>query len=417
MRQAKVYLLYFIFMMIAIQGAAQNAATPPQNFIEKLLRQAHLPALDTVLNAPKLYEVQVIYTEITRNRHNRPSFVQHDYRLAPNQYFYPASTIKLPAAVFALQFLNEQGISPYQSMKIKALNSPEYELTHDSTAANGQASVAHYIHKNFVVSDNDAYTRLFELVGQAYLHENLQKYGYKNTRILRRLRGVQGNENQFANAFDFYDAAGSKTHSVQQRYNANVYKNDAMTGCPKGVGYYKNDSLIQTAMDFSEHNCFPLEEQHRLLQQIIFSETNAQKLQLTTADYVLLYKSMCALPRQSLHPRYADTTEYYDGYCKFFMYGNGRATIPDHIKIYNKVGWAYGTLTDNAYIIDTKRGIEFLLTATIYVNADQVFNDDSYEYETIGLPFLHDLGNVIYDYECTKKRKYAPKFSSTLLGK
>jgi hypothetical protein len=228
---------------------------------------------------------------------------------------------------------------------------------------------------------------------------------------------VQGNENQFANAFDFYDAAGSKTHSVPQRYNANVYKNDAMTGCPKGVGYYKNDSLIRSAMDFSAHNCFPLEEQHRLLQQIIFSETNAQKLQLTTADYVLLYKSMCALPRQSLHPRYADTTEYYDGYCKFFMYGNGRATIPDHIKIYNKVGWAYGTLTDNAYIIDTKRGIEFLLTATIYVNADQVFNDDSYEYETIGLPFLHDLGNVIYDYECAKKRKYAPKFSSILLGK
>jgi hypothetical protein len=56
-------------------------------------------------------------------------------------------------------------------------------------------------------------------------------------------------------------------------------------------------------------------------------------------------------------------------------------------------------LTDNAYIVDEKNDIEFFLSATVHVNENQIYNDDSYEYDEIGLPFIAKLGKIIYNYE------------------
>ena len=94
-----------------------------------------------------------------------------------------------------------------------------------------------------------------------------------------------------------------------------------------------------------------------------------------------------------------------------FIYGDKKERIPDHIRTFNKVGWAYGYLTDVSYIVDFEKGIEFFLTATISVNENQIFNDDQYEYETIGLPFLSQLGKVLYDYEVQRERKVKPDLS------
>ena len=94
--------------------------------------------------------------------------------------------------------------------------------------------------------------------------------------------------------------------------------------------------------------------------------------------------------------------EFYDSYGKFFLYGDSKDRIPEQFKIYNKVGYAYGTLTETAYIVDEKAGIEFLLTATILVNKNEIFNDDTYEYEEIGIPFLAQLGREIYLQEHEK---------------
>ena len=116
------------------------------------------------------------------------------------------------------------------------------------------------------------------------------------------------------------------------------------------------------------------------------------------------------VPRESLYPAY-DTEEYFDGYVKFFMYGDGKEPMPDRIRILNKVGQAYGYLTDNAYIVDLDNGVEFMLTAVISVNENRIFNDDNYEYEEIGMPFLANLGRVIYDYELERERAVEPDLS------
>jgi hypothetical protein len=85
--------------------------------------------------------------------------------------------------------------------------------------------------------------------------------------------------------------------------------------------------------------------------------------------------------------------------------------MPDHVRVFNKVGWAYGCLTDVSYVVDFRNNIEFMLTATIYVNADGILNDDKYEYETVGWPFMNKLGQTIYSYELIRPRKYRPDLS------
>jgi len=62
-------------------------------------------------------------------------------------------------------------------------------------------------------------------------------------------------------------------------------------------------------------------------------------------------------------------------------------------------------------VVDAAHGVEFLLAATLYLNADGVLNDDKYEYDTVGLPFLRDLGRRVYEAELRRKR-----LTQSLLG-
>jgi len=73
------------------------------------------------------------------------------------------------------------------------------------------------------------------------------------------------------------------------------------------------------------------------------------------------------------------------------------------IKIYNKVGLAYGTITDVAYIKNEQEGVDFFLAATVLVNQNKIFNDNQYEYDALGIPFLAALGKAVYDYELKQK--------------
>jgi len=91
--------------------------------------------------------------------------------------------------------------------------------------------------------------------------------------------------------------------------------------------------------------------------------------------------------------------------CKFLFYGSEKVKPQSNIKILNKVGDAYGFLTDVAYITDSVNNVEFMLSATILCNKDGIFNDNQYDYDTIGFPFMKQLGKLIYDYELKRKKR------------
>jgi hypothetical protein len=60
-------------------------------------------------------------------------------------------------------------------------------------------------------------------------------------------------------------------------------------------------------------------------------------------------------------------------------------TSPSQIRVFNKTGGAYGFLTNVSYVVDLDKGIEFMLSATIYCHSDGILNDDKYDYDRLDI--------------------------------
>jgi hypothetical protein len=153
-----------------------------------------------------------------------------------------------------------------------------------------------------------------------------------------------------------------------------------------------------------------LEDLQRMLQVVMFPESAPAKsrFDLTADDYTFLHRYLSQYPSETNYPKY-DTSEYYDSYVKFFFRGN--RAMPSDVRVFNKVGWAYGFLTDASYIADFKNGVEFMLSATVYVNKDGILNDNVYEYEEMGWPFMYEVGQLVYQYELKREKKFKPDLS------
>ncbi len=388
-----------------------HAQEKTDQWLEDLLRAKASPLLTMILNNPDSFHYQLIYTKIDRDKNNIPSF--HHYYLHVNreQYFNPASTVKMPIAFLALEKLHKikmPGIDKFTTLLTDSGYTGQTAVLYDSSAENNMPSVAQYIRKIFLVSDNDAYNRLYEFIGQQAINERLWQMGYKDIRITRRFVRATEEENRHTNPIRFTDSNGKLLYSQPAAYS-NLqfdFSKKILTG---NAHYDRDENLVQAPMDFTTHNNAPLQDLQQILQSVLFPEQSPQRQRfgLTEDDYRFLYRYMSELPGESAYPKY-DTTEFFDSYTKFFLFKAGKQKIPEYIRVFNKTGWSYGFLTDIAYIADFKHDVEFMLTGNIYVNSDGVLNDDKYEYEELGYPFFKEVGNIIYDYELKRKRAHRP---------
>jgi hypothetical protein len=406
---------YFFLVLLSflhsfyVMGQEKN-----DQWLEQLLRKKASPFLLAILDQPGTYRYQLIYTKITRNKEGKPSFKNFHLQVNRENYFYPASVVKMPVAFLALQKLNElnkEGVTKHTPMLIDSSYEKQTKCWEDSSSANGLPSIAHYIRKAFLVSDNDAYNRLYEFLGQQYLNEKLWQKGYKDIRIIRRFVPMTEEQNRHTNAIRFVNN-GQLVYEQPGAYNKIAFDFNKKVLIGK-AHMDQNDSLINSPMDFTRHNNFPLAEMQQVLQSVLFPGSVARKkrFHFSETDRRFLLQAMSELPSESRHPVY-DTSEFFDSYVKFFLFPGKGSKIPEHIRIFNKTGWAYGSLTDVAYIVDFKKNVEFMLAATIYVNKDEILNDDKYEYEETGYPFFKEVGNIIYQYELNRKRKYKPDLSA-----
>ena len=137
---------------------------------------------DSILTRIDLLNVQIIYTRIDRGKKEKDKvkFTDYTFNLNPDKYFYPASTVKLPVAILALQKLNElkiAGLDRNTTMITGSDGNGQTEVMNDPSAADGRPTIAHYIKKILLVSDNDAFNRLYEFLGQEYINNNFRKMG------------------------------------------------------------------------------------------------------------------------------------------------------------------------------------------------------------------------------------------------
>lgn len=369
-----------------------------------------------ILNHPNKNEVQILYTQVNRDQTNKPSFKSYSYNLNAERYFYPASTVKLAGVIFALEKVNElksKGLHAELTMITDSAFKGQTKVSADQSAENGKPTIAHYVKKILLTSDNDAFNRLFEFVGRAEMNAKLKRYGMDESRILNRLAiGDSGEASKNTNPIRFYD--GEKLiYEQQPQYDEKDYALP-LTNLIVGVGYMdSNEKLVNEPYSFKDKNVFSISDQQSLMKRLIMPEAYPanERFNLTADDYKLIYTYMSKLPTESDYPKY-ETKTFWPTYAKMIYYGRAKnATIDPNIRIFNKYGDSYGFIIDNSYVVDFVNNVEFFLTVVVQSNEDGIYNDGKYEYETVCYPFMKNIGQEIYNYELNRTKKHLPNLN------
>ena len=383
-----------LVVSLTITISCNNSST----ILDKVLNK-NIYELQKVLKNKEKYDLQILLNEIKRDDSGKAVFKEDAFQLDEGRYFYPASTAKLPIAILSLQKINElrsnglqiSGDTPFFITD----KNGEILVKRDSTHSLGILTINHLIKKIFLVSDDNAYNYLFDFLGTDYINKELTQRGLSKTRLYHKFLFGADNINTWG--YTFLNE-NQKIIYHQPSISALVdLKPNNLKGILKGIGHIKSDSLLLKPMNFERKNRISIRDLEGILKRIIFPEAFSEKelFNLTKTDYKFLRYWMSRTTLESNYPDYNDN-KHWDSYCKFFIYGDQKGAMIPEIRIFNKVGQAYGTLTDVAYIKDEKNKIEFFLTATILVNENMIYNDDIYEYNEIGIPFLAALGRSVH---------------------
>ena len=398
------------------QGYSQTIHIPNSPLLDSLLHSDSRLAL--VVNRAADYELQIIYTQINRDAQNQPHFIQHDFRLDAKQYFNPASLVKLPTAALALEKLNtlhQPGLTRRSPMvtrtAFRCQTAAPYNPAADSDKIN---TVGNYIKRMLLVSDNNAYNRLYEFLGQRPLNERLTQLGYPSIRITRRFAPCDTTANRHTNPIDFLGASGQLIYQQPAAINP-VSFTPPLGRITKGRAYQAGGRVIPRPYDFTTANYLSLQDITDILKSVLFPEVTpaAQRFNLTPNDHAFLRYYLHHTPHSSDYQPY-NGKQFFDAYKKYLYFGRSpEASLDSTLRIYNVVGMSHGYLADVACFVSPIQHTEFLLSAVLYVNQDGIINDGAYEYNSIGLPFLAQLGHIIQQHETNRKKLEAAATTGT----
>lgn len=406
--------LFFSLPGISAPGPKNKRKTKAAPNLIRELMLLNKSDYTALLKYPSRYQLQIIYTQVNRDSLNHPTFTEHRYNVSDKTYFYPASLVKLPVSLLALEKINKlqlDSLSENSSMLTLADGGCQYATLKDSTACSGLPSLRNYIKKMMLVSDNYAFSRVYEFLGPDYIQEQLAAKSFSRSRICHRFDAwCNSAENKCTNPILFFSESGRMIYDQEKKCSQRTYKHP-LKKVVVGKATFVNGKKIRRGKNFTGMNYLPLSEIDGMLKSVVMPDAVAEEkrfhLTKTQREMMLAYMSM--FPKESICPAY-DTARFEDSHKKYFLLGDIHGiTQNDSIRIFNVVGMSYGFLSDCAYIVDLKNNVEFFLSAAIYVNKNQVMNDGNYEYKSNGFPFFGNFGKLIYDYERSRKKNFTPR--------
>jgi len=360
------------------------------NPIELVLKSD--PYLKEIIKDKEDYEIQVMLTKVSHDN-TKIDFQNYQYQHDENQYFYPASTIKLPIVVLTLKKINElrsKGSDVTLKSKIILNNVDNYS---NFKLQDSITSFQNLIADIFLVSDNSASNILIDFIGYNYFNDEMQNAGFDRTYLNHKF-----NPDPYANStWQISDLDNNMISSIND--NQKIIKADDKTnGLDKGERRYFNGEILDESLNFSEKNRFSITDMHNLIKYIFYPEIfdKANTFNLNVEDYDFIRYWMSRFTYEDIGEKFIGDEKFFETYNKFFIHGDEQSVSNEQIRVYNKIGQAYGTSIDNGLIKNYQNNVEFILTSTIYTNKNKVINDNLYEYDDIAEPFLAKLSRAIY---------------------
>lgn len=361
------------------------------------------PAFQGIMANPDKHRLQIIFSQV-HMRLGKPVLTHHTFRVREDEFFYPASLVKVPPAALAFEKVRElknTGIAASTTYDTEIVVCPRTEEETDPVTAVTPApshppTIERDIHAIFLVSDNLAYDRLYSFLGQDRVNRTMLARGYRSYQMTHRLgRKCSMAANQTTDPVVFVDDKGKE-----------IFRQDSLTS---HESYHKrrDGSDIVTGYDGSIRNSASLTDLHRMLVALIMPEAVPEhaRFQLTAEEHKRIQRSMSMYPEEEKDLEF-DRSRFRGGKSKYLLLGGQTIQAPKHIRIFNKVGMGLGFLTDTAFIVDFENDIAFFLSATVYVNDKHSDIDEEHMYETLGLPFLAALGSEILKIEIERNDSF-----------
>mgnify|MGYP001269540317 FL=1 len=346
--------------------------------------------LRSIIKDKDKYEIQIIYTEVTKNTIGQTEFMDFQFQLNDEQYFYPASTIKLPIAVMTLSKINElraegSTISPKSKIKLSLINNNQEIILKDSIT-----SFQNLIADVFLVSDNSASNVLIDFLGYNYFNSSMSNSGFENTYLNHKFNPDPFVDSTWIISTLDNEIISSNTNQITVLASSNI------SNVKKGEKRFIDGEIKNESLDFSSKNRSSLTDMHNIIKNLIYPEISISKFNLNVEDYDFLRYWMSRFTYEDLGTKYIGDDRFFNTYNKFFIHGTDTILNNTDVRVYNKIGQAYGTSTDSAYIKNYKEDVEFFITATIYTNKNKIINDNIYEYGETAIPFLSRLSKALY---------------------
>ena len=360
------------------------------NPIELVLKSD--PYFKEIIKDKEDYEIQVMLTKVNDDN-TKIDFQNYQYQHDENQYFYPASTIKLPIIVLTLKKINElRSKGSDITLKSKIIlntkdNYSNFKLQDSIT------SFQNIIADIFLVSDNSASNILIDFIGYNYFNDEMQNAGFDKTYLNHKF-----NPDPYVNStWQISDLDNNIISSINDNQKI-IIANDKTNGLNKGERRYFNGEILDESLNFSKKNRFSITDMHNLIKYIFYPEIfdKANAFNLNVEDYDFIRYWMSRFTYEDIGEKFIGDENFFETYNKFFIHGDEQSVSNEQIRVYNKIGQAYGTSIDNGLIKNYQNNVEFILTSTIYTNKNKVINDNLYEYDDIAVPFLAKLSRAIY---------------------
>lgn len=342
---------------------------------------------------PAHFRLQIGLTRIDGPT-DAPRLRHHHYRLDRREWQSPASLVKLPLAIMALErlaALRRAGHAVDLDTPLRLYGAPDCTIW-----GRNPEPLRRTLTALFAISDNPAYNRLYDWLGPAAIHARFADWGITDARLWSRFAACPREAHRVGADWAFVDADG---HVIAAGHADPPYTPAAhpLGRVRFGSAWMEAGRRIDGPADFSERNHLPLADVHEILLRLVAPEAfpAGKRYALDPADRQTLLQLMALTPPESRDPVYAEA-DYPAHYNRYLFVGGGTRPPPRGLSLAGKVGEAYGFLSDSVYARERgDAGLRFALSAALYVNADDVLNDGGYEYATQGRPFLAWLGHAV----------------------
>lgn len=393
---------FFGAAILLLSSCGIVANTGNARFFKKLALSGS-DSFEKVFKKPE-YRLQLAYTTVNRKRNGLPNCRTYYYHTQNKQYLYPASLVKLPLSLVALEKLNrlktEKGCQISRTTPI--LFDSAYRCQQKLGIGIDTPCLDAFIKKMMVISDNPSYNRTFEFAGYDNIGATLKARGFGGMRIVHRFAPACDSFSDYiTNPFAF--VKGMDTICRNPAQTAKWRYTNPNGPALMGKGYMSGGNLVNEPKDFTNKNNIPLEEIHRMMQGVFIPKTASAKANwnISDEDLLALIKYMGMWPAEAGGPEKALPKNF-----KKYIFMGTDTSMPagSDIRIFNVVGRAYGVIADCAYVVDFKSGTEFFISAIMYCNNRDILNTDDYQYHNVGLPFMTELGRLIFEKEKQYRR-------------